>query len=307
MLIFHKFVDVLRGASHEIELEIIDGVFPSHIDEICRDLIDSEKFDFGSLPLEPVPDDPLRFAAPRVTLVEWEAWCDGLVPLPAPVSWFEFTVGNSRSGLLVREIDREWAVTRLDWADVLFYDSHAVWISKDTIGQKLMADGALRAIPARITGPATLGRAVISASQRERSEMWGASGQLAVYLALMLISSSTEIRIERAPDKLNKSRIARGRMPLAAHRIVRIVPEAYLRVRRAEAGLRMPPSLHYRRSHRRTYHRGEPSQFSRLIPRCLVNPGADAEVSHEYRVIPPSGFRRRASMKRKSRIWDEVL
>jgi hypothetical protein len=284
MLIFHKFVDVLRGASHEIPLRIIDGVMPGHISQICYELIDAEKFDFGPLPLEPIPDDPLSFAPPALTPVEWEAWCDGLVPLPAPISWFEVYLGNSRSGLLIREIDREWAITRLDWTNALFYDGHAIWISRDAVGQRMMA-GDTQAIPARMTGPATLGEAVLSASQREQSEIYGSSARLAVYLALMLLSSSTEIRTELAPSRLNKSRIARGRTPLVDHRIVRIVPEIYLRARRAESGFtRLPPRLHYRRSHRRTYHRGEPGQFYRLIPRCLVNPGAEAEISHEYRI-----------------------
>jgi hypothetical protein len=109
---------------------------------------------------------------------------------------------------------------------------------------------------------------------------------LGLYLTLMIGSSSTETHIERAPERLNRTRVARGRTPLADHRVVRIVPEAYLRARRAEAGrTRLAPRLHFRRSHIRTLYRGEPNQRRILIPRCLVNPGANAEVSHEYRII----------------------
>ncbi len=280
MLIFHKFVDVLRGASDELALVLHNDFSRMRVASIVDWIMEAEKFDFGELALECVPGDLHTFKLPEITEVEHEAWRDGLMPLPAPLCWYEYKLpGSNRGGLLVRAVERSWRITRFEWtaeSGELHYDGHEVALNQDYVpGQK---DFVQLYFP-------KISRDEIDTYPRQAEHLYGAAGPLATYLTLMINSRTTELRTERAPEKLNRARVARGRTPLADHRVVRIVPEQYLRERRAEAGItRLPPRLHWRRSHIRTLHRSEPNQRRILIPRCLVSGASEAEVSHEYRL-----------------------
>jgi hypothetical protein len=203
------------------------------------------------LPLEPDPNKPFQFRFPGLTKDERQAWSEGLVPLPAPISWFEFTLGSSRSGLLILDLGGEWLVTRLDWTPETFllYDGHAVSIRMDDVGPVGM-------IPVRVTGPPAVTQAATS-NAPIAGPAYRMTPMMAIYMTLMLLSSSTEVVSQHAPKNLNKGRIKKGRTPLADHHVVTIVPERFLRASRSEAGFtRLPPRLHSRRSHIRTLHRG---------------------------------------------------
>lgn len=280
MLIFHKFVDVLRGASKDAPLLLPDEVTEHEVRVLVDRIIDAEKFDFGELVLEPDPKDPGVFALPALAPIEREAWCEGLLPLPAPVCWYEFTLAHIRSALLVSDLGGcRWRMNRFNWPKPghhLIYDGHEVALDRDRTSAALMQ--------VTVNG----GRAVAEMAKVHPATarlMYTEQPFLALYLTLMINSSSTELRRERAPKNLNEARVKKGRTPLADHRVVTIVPERYLRQSRLEAGLtRLPPRLHKRRSHIRTLHRGEPNQRRILIPQCWVMLASEAEVSHEYRI-----------------------
>jgi hypothetical protein len=274
VLIFHKFVDVLRGASHEIPLHLY-YVTPADVQALVDRIIDAEKFDFGDLPLEVDPQRPDTVALPRFTADELEAWCDGLLPLPAPVCWYEFNIKH-RAALLVRDYGDGWGFARFDWTNPLVYDGHEILCQRSSrIGDWHF----------RMGGSQEFLNDIVTPDRQAVYAHYGANASLGLYLTLMINSPSTELRREPAPERLNRGRLARGRTPLADHRVVTIVPERYLRQSRLEAGFtRLPPRLHSRRSHIRTLHRGEPNERRILIPRCWVMLTSEAEVSHEYRI-----------------------
>jgi len=108
------------------------------------------------------------------------------------------------------------------------------------------------------------------------------------WLTLMLSSRSTQIDRVPAPDKLNKQRVKRGRVAIAPHTVVSIIPRdvaARMRADRedAQGQLRASPRLHWRRSHRRTYASGK----TLVIPRLLIGykNHAGAEIAPaQYRI-----------------------
>jgi hypothetical protein len=278
VLIFHKFVDVLRGASQEVPLHLPPDVTPEQVTRLVNWIIDAEKFDFGDLPLERDPEDTNLFSLPDLTSDEREAWCEGLLPLPAPLCWYEFAISGGRGFMLVRDLGQcHWRMTRMFWPEPgedLVYDGHEVALIRTSATEAdILVSG----------GPTVHG---LSRTRPEWAEMaYNEQPFLALYLTLIINSSSTEVRTECAPERLNRARVKRGRTPLQDHRVVTIVPERYLRQSRLEAGFtRLPPRLHSRRSHLRTLHRGEPNQRRILIPRCWVMVTSEAEVSHEYRI-----------------------
>lgn len=279
MIIAHKFLDVLLGhRSAERRLYVVPHESSEHtrqyLDALVEGIQVAEKFDFGQLTLERVETG--KFALPDLTAAEYEAWREGLLPLPAPVCWYEFILGAIRTGLLVVATDSDlMSVTRLDWVDPVLVTG--IWVSirrseAESIFHLIMhGNASLRSQPG------------MSNTLREQD---GPMVPMALYLTLMIGSKTTQIMREPAPERLNRARMQRGATPLPAHRVVRIVPEQYLRERRAEAGFtRLPPRMHWRRSHVRTLHRATPEERRVLIPRVLVARAADAHVSHEYRLV----------------------
>ncbi len=274
MLIHHKFVDVLRGISTERPLRLYGSANEARARVIAGIIEKAEKFDFGVLHLEPGIDTNY-FELPPLTKDELEAWNENLVPLPAPLCWYEFTVDSCRCGLIIVECDDEWTIQRLDFspAGLVFNDSGSV-IKRGRLGVNCGVE---------IFGEAA--RVVLEKNYKTAAELYGSIPIMSIYLSLMLISRSTEIVRERAPEKLNKSRIAKGKASLADHTIVRILPKEYLRQRLAESGrTHASPRLHWRRSHLRTLHRGTQEERKIIIQRHLISKASQAEISHEYRI-----------------------
>jgi hypothetical protein len=179
---------------------------------------------------------------------------------------------------LIADHDRTWDVYRLEW------DNRLIRLYR----HRVVLDRREGDYVTTYIGPqVSLDLQGQGSAEDLRNTYFAACGPLAIYLTMMIHSRSTVLVTERAPEKLNLARLQKGKTPLASHRIVWIVPPHYLRERRREAGFsRLPPRLHYVRTHRRTYHRDEPNQFRITIWRHLVNPGGDEEVSHEYRIGP---------------------
>jgi hypothetical protein len=73
--------------------------------------------------------------------------------------------------------------------------------------------------------------------------------QLAMGWPILLMSKDVEaVRLE-APERLNRARVARGKIPIRERFVVRIRPEARERQRQAAEGFRSSPKMHWRRGH----------------------------------------------------------
>jgi hypothetical protein len=153
-----------------------------------------------------------------------------------------------------------------------------------------------------ITGPTDYLKTLEHANELISELRYASSLPLVSYLTLMLNSKTTEVTREPAPAKLNKHRLAKGKTPLPAHRVVTIVPLAYRTVARG-GGTHASPRLHWRRSHKRHFEEkpvasaatwmpnevwlGKAGWWVVVIPRFLVGKVELGEVSHEYRFIQP--------------------
>jgi len=203
-----------------------------------------------------------------ITEEEVEAWSRGLVPLPSPLTWYEYSPAKGvHSGMLVE-----------------FYADDGLLRLVTVQNRSVFVEGATYRMP-RHSDEAGKLAAMAYGPQWYREETGNKCPELmqVLYLTLMLGSRSTTISSVVAPPKLNKARIKRGLCPLPDHRVVRIIPDKYIRASREEAGhsARLPPRLHWRRSHLRHLRDGRVI----LIPRFLVGRPELGTVSHEYRVI----------------------
>lgn len=295
MLIVHKIIDALSGVQRKkYSLLKVPGLSQQVCKTVAERLTAAEKFDFGPVPLERDPRMDGAWIIPKLTADEEEFWRLGLLPLPAPLCWYELELGGTRSGLLIEERGARWAVQRVDFVSRhIAYDGVTRVTDREEVGSK---DG----IRVRLVGA----QETLDWFERHSEDTPQISPKqiaedmvLALYLTLMINSRTTERQPALIPRALNASRSARGRTPLADHLIVRIVPEQF----RAEAlaeGQRhhRPPRLHWRRSHARHYDRRVPSAvwsealehdgrkgwWVTVIARQLVGRAELGEVSHEY-------------------------
>jgi hypothetical protein len=271
MLIAHKLVDVLTGRSRHPSIMELPGAIKSDRARIAAMIEKAEKFDFGHLMLEKNADESYKL--PELTADEREFWASGLIPLPFPLCWYEFTLGESRSGLLITQDDSKWFIERLD-----FNDQHVLF---DEIGTEIDRDKTAHSgeIEVILVGNKTILDLMKQGDFLIRAH-FGASGPLAVYLTLMLNSKTTQVRTEHAPPKLQRAQVRRGHTPLPDHRVVRIVPDEYLHEQGPGGVTRRSPRLHWRRSHLRHLPNGNVI----VIARMLVGKAELGEVSHEYRI-----------------------
>lgn len=290
MLISHKILDALLGRDARYAIPPIPGEAALR-PRTAALLASAEKFDFGSLPFERDPTRVGSWTIPKLSDDERDFWHQGLLPLPAPLCWFEFTLGGSRSGLLVAEHGTKWILQRID----VTLDRHILHDALHLVADR--ADPGLRvAFHGNPEGAEWLKKQTIPGLDlRTHAE----NMYLAIYMVLMINSRTTEVRRESAPDRLNKKRAAAGKTPLVAHRVVTIVPTRFHDHAEAEArGTHRSPRLHWRRSHLRHYEEHTPSSvwapaathdgrvgwWVVVIPRMLVSRAELGEVSHEYRV-----------------------
>ncbi len=112
-------------------------------------------------------------------------------------------------------------------------------------------------------------------------------GALAIFIAgvVGIASKSTILKIEPAPERLNRRRLKQGKVPLFEHRVVTLGR----RVSPSSSGVGMPdrasPRLHWRRGHLRDL----PCGRRVPIPPAIVGLADDGTISHDYRIrrVPP--------------------
>src|ERR1044071_3559334 len=84
----HHLLDTFAGVSKDYRPLIADGMQDHTVDYIMERIRAAEKFDFGQLDLG--VDEAGVSYLPQPTEDEWQFWSDGLIPLPANPSWYEF-------------------------------------------------------------------------------------------------------------------------------------------------------------------------------------------------------------------------
>lgn len=278
----------------------------------------AEKFSFGEIPLELDPDmskaiigKPV-WVQPEITRTETEAWNLGLIPLPAPICWYEFELGHEPSGMLiVQDPEQGMKVQRVDYnhrKGHLVYNG--IWVRRpktatqapvfQTGDPPYWTDGN---IAYEVSGPKdALERYGRMKAKGLKALNLASDHYLCIYLTLMLSSLTTELRIEHPPEKLNKARMKAGKAPLPLHRVVTIVPDRYVDRSEPQGGTHRRPRLHWRSSHFKHFdHRTAGSQWMEtmpwkgksgwwvtLVPRHLVGKKEVGVVTHEYFVREPS-------------------
>lgn len=255
-------------------------------------LTNAERFDFGDLILEKhdeeyplyTGDDGQQWKAPKLSEDELEFWFEGLIPVPAPICWYEFAINSCISGFIVID-DEEGhiAVQRIEFektpnnpASVLI-DTVWAWLNRDrTVGITITDDRSRELLTKKLKN-----------DPGWASTMYGTGPYIMIYLTLMINSQTTEVRKVVPNADTNRLRRLRGKALLKPHTVVTIVPIRFIdeeKTNNNHPGSGSKKRLHWRRSHLRTYHRGEPEEFKKVIPRFLVGRRELGEITHEYRI-----------------------
>lgn len=275
---YHHILDALTGVSNKFEVLKLPGS-----EESVKGLIpwmrSCEVFDFGELTFEQYHDLGVGLETgnygPMITEEEIGFWRAGLLPLPSPFCWFEFTQGGVKHCVLVANAFDKWFVTRLDAAE---FEQSNQYVYDGTITSSPYPQHLAREIEWEVAGNPEYTK--IFPDERTLKNSGGVL-KLSIYLTLMLNSKTTEVTRFIAPTKLNSAREKKGLTKLPDHRVVTIVPVRFINESIAEGErTHRSPRLHWRRSHLRQYADGKKT----VIPRCLVGRADLGEVSHEYRI-----------------------
>ena len=305
-LIAHKLLDAIYGRDKQYTFTCEKGTQDQDVRSLASGIEVAEKFDFGPLPLEKAGDG--LFKIPDLTTDEKGFWVEGLVPLPSDICWYEFELSGSRSGLLVldeaflrnngiQRPESTWVVLRVDRQkdgsfsfDGVLTGQHRNNLDPKSDNWAIMTSGNKRLID------------VVKRNGKpphDMASLFGANFILSIYMTLMIQSRTTDVVIERAPEKLNAQRIKAGRTPLSDHRVISIVPRRWYANSEDEAKrTHTPPKLHWRMSHKRHFDHSTPGSkwmeteewkgktgwWVTVIPRYMVGKRELGEISHEYRV-----------------------
>lgn len=296
MLMLPHLIDDLEGRVSRSVLKMLPGTGEKEVNTFLKAAKQAECFYFGDIPLEAHPIEKLHgrstWIQPEVTKIEQEAWEQNLIPVPAPICWYEYKLGGCRTGLLLIGEPGNIQISRVDYDRGVRGVFFGVWIYAN------WENGEYQAV-ARGNSEQLKHLKVMQKHMNMAADYY-----LAVYLTLMLCSQTTEIRREFAPVKLNKARIKRGNFPLPDHRVVILVPDKWKIQKQSQGGTHRSPVLHWRRSHKRHFEK-EPiagrsvwmpneiwhdktGWWVTMIPRYLVGVAdPNRDYSHEYRVVLP--------------------
>lgn len=303
MLIGAQIADACLGRRGGFSFVHIPGVTDEKKATLGKRLDVAEMFDFGTLALEPSGTDEgshgVYYQVPKLTPDEIGFWRDGLIPLPAPVCWYEFTLGSCRSGLLMIDGDSYWNVTRVDYPG----GGRVLYDAVEARAQFAVPEEGSTSIRTELGGNDEGIKFMIRSGHDYLSPVHRAvDASLSIYLTLMINSKTTERRKVEASRVRNVIRASKGLPSLAPHTVVTICPARYVRDAEVEGNrTHRAPRLHWRRSHLRHYDRHVPSAkwspetehdgkkgwWVAVIPRFLVGRADIGEVSHEYRIERP--------------------
>lgn len=293
MIHAHRMIEMLRNyASNGIGPPINEITDPKQPGLFANLIEVAEKFDFGPLVLEKDLSGPHKYKLPDLTDVEWDVWGQKLITLPSNPSWFKYELNGVRSALLVYSTENEeeqdrWCVVRFELAPRLWWDAVMVAVKRESQKHNDYTRAEMHSCWIKTN----------LLTDDEKRMLWGDQTHMSIYLTLALASKTTEKKAVKAPTFTNKQRAKKGKAPLPAHTVVRIVPYRYISESQREAGrTHASPRLHFRRAHIRVFdHRTPGSTYvdgyiagrkvtGWVVPiaQTLVGKAEDGEVSHEY-------------------------
>lgn len=301
-MIHHKLIDGLRYREDGIPVICLSPDAPrsaieATAEDFARRMERAAVFVFENLPV--ALDGEGSIDLPGLEAEEQEMFAEGLIPLPFETCWFETSVTIAPGhreifGFLVEQLPGGGICVRalrtMQHAQPIELEGHSVREYADLTGEVWLvlpaADGKGLNIDTR--DPLNVGRARAELTGSDYARRVSGETGFVGWLTLMLSSRSTQVDRVPAPDKLNKQRVKRGRVAIAPHTVVSIIPRdvaARMRADRedAQGQLRASPRLHWRRSHRRTYASGK----TLVIPRLLIGykNHAGAEIAPaQYRI-----------------------
>lgn len=284
----HHAIDALRGVSTSTKLLWRDRFGQkNHAWEMMAKYIHSaEKFDFGPLHLE--MNEAGTYEHPSLTDDECDFWSQGLIPMPAPICWFEYSLSGHESALLIIQDDGPGCITiqRVDYGNYggTGTKKDAIWSMPVHVQIRPKSGGTGRdGIEITLNHDGIVGK-IFETNPNLKNSMAG-DAALAMYLTMMLYSRTTERTASGAPNpKVNANREKQKKSPFFSHTIVRIVPHSYIRKQTEKDGeKRTSPRLHWRRAHVRRYKNGK----TKVIHRMLVGRAELGEVTHDYVVTRP--------------------
>jgi hypothetical protein len=247
----------------------------------------AERFDFGSLTCEAVDnitdtyDEHYKaFRLPSLTDEELGFWFEGLLPLPSPICWYEFKVGDVISGILAKtDADGRISCQRVEYFEDGEYLIDGTWVT-------LLEDKKIRFCNEdgeRLERLRSIGK-------DKAYDLFGSSALIIIYLTLMINSKSTEVH-KHVPTKAQQSlRLQLRRKPLPEFTVVTIVPKRYFDeagtydelVKWKDGKVHSFKRMHWRRSHLRIIHKGLHNEKKIVIARMLVGRRELGEVKHDY-------------------------
>lgn len=282
-MIHNHVLDILRGRISPQDIIISDKLDRRTWARMIRK---AEVFDFGELPLEDsgkrsrIDGSPI-WSVPKLTDEELQFFEEGLIPLPADPSWFEFTLSGHGSAYLVWGTAPKISSMRfdLDANDGKITGGVAVGVVvKARPGYQVEMDYAQAQksmMKFHNTNPA-------------EAEAEASAIPLLRYLLLMLNSRSTEReKVVQPPVAGILAKLPGNRHPLPDHTIVRIIPKGVMKelTKNNEGKSHASPRLHWRRSHLREYKAPSGAVYHRVvIPRTLVGLASEETITHTYKV-----------------------
>lgn len=241
----------------------------------------AEKFVFADKELEDA----------KVTREEMEWIVSGLIPLPAPVCWFEINIQGRDTGFLLYEQEGKLIVDSIDRRKdkVMIYANTQVSVALDGTVDHLDVN-----VPNRLSQDKQLDMdGYIEASVLETG--------MAYYLLLMINSRSTEVTVSKPTSRVKtKMAVSRGKSPPFNHRTVVIQPKQYYTTMDSVSDPHDPVvnhrRLHWVRSHIRHYetatphskwmegveYKGKKGWWVCVIPRCLKGKADLGKLTHDY-------------------------
>src|SRR5882724_7200906 len=281
----HKMLDAMIGTGRDL-FRTDQSAQSQEIDLLHKAAGIAEYFDFGVWPLEKSAgteswmEDKSIYALPDLTKDERQWWSDGLIPLPAPVCWYEFKLPESkyRSGLLLaggqnfkgvkgakEGVEYMLGVMRVNYCksngDKSGYYFDGLLLGLDV--RSLLDDNSEVLIKGNLE---LLRKLRETHGVRGANSMFYSSLMIGIYLTLMLNSRTTDVAMAVTPAKLVKAQLHRRETPLPNHRVVTIVPQRFRKELKVagQGGHHLSPRLHWRRSHLR--HFNHPTAGAKWMP-----------------------------------------
>jgi len=252
-------------------LKIMAGPLAKELLEIKDALSLSAKFNLGMVSeteFSPLVDTGFEYLR------------EGLLPLPYPKTYFEFT-----EKFVEGYGERWWGV--LIHPDAVFLGSYAVRVFGGRSEKGPTNIEGVFLDPALCPRPYRLVLSICKEGHYHFSEFqavtaspphldWSQEAEktvaeLALCSGLALLSSpAVTTEVIPAPGRLNKRRLKKGKLPLFSYHVLRISGRSVSGGLIAPGNKRASPRRHWRRGHVRVYRRGETSEAKTIIPPALI-------------------------------------